>query len=95
MLKGRIYHFTESLWLLLSLAIFIILSIYTLDNALAARDYGDTTQYYHFPTWYTRMFIFIGCALMCLRLVIQLVQNLVQLVSGVERKELNQSRMGE
>ena len=93
-IKGRLYHFIESFYLVLALIVFVLLAINTLDNALFAREMGDVTPFYLFPTWETRVFIFIGCAAMCLRLIIQLTQNLIQLASGVERRELNQSKIG-
>lgn len=93
-LKGRVYHFVESLWLVLSLGIFILLAIYTFGNTLDAYREGDITAFYYFPTWVSRLLISVGCAVLCFRLIIQLTQNLVQLAKGIERKDLNQSRMG-
>jgi len=93
-LKGRVYHSLESFYLALSLVVFMFLAIFTLDNALFALEMGDVTPMYNFPTWGTRLFIFIGSAVMCLRLIIQLTQNIIQVVSGIERRELNQSKMG-
>ena len=94
MLKGRVYHFVESLGLALSLCLFLLLAIYTFGNALTAYQVGSVTEGHYFPTWCTRLFISIGSAVMCFRLIIQLTQNLIQLAKGIERKDLNRARMG-
>ena len=91
--KGRVYHFVESLWLVLSICLFLILAIFTFEDALFALEVGHVTSSCEFPTWPSRLCISTGCALMCCRLIIQLTQNLIQLAKGIERKDLNQSRM--
>ena len=92
-LKGRFYHSVESFWLLVSICIFVILAVYTLRDAIDAYQTGYVTPATFLPTWYTRFLIATGCIIMCFRLVIQLTQNLIQLVNGIERKDINQSRM--
>ena len=92
-LKGRSYHFVESLLLALSICIFLLLAVYTFRDAINAYQAGYVTPATFLPTWYTRFLIAFGCILMCFRLVIQLTQNLIQLANGIERKDLNRSRM--
>lgn len=89
MLKGRVYHFAESLWLVLPLCLFLFLAICTFRDALSAYQIGDVTPSNYFPTWGTRLFIAISYALLCFRLIIQLGQNLIQFGNGIERKDLN------
>ena len=89
MLKGRMYHFVESLLLVLAFCIFLILAICTFRDALSAYQIGDVTLSYEFPTWGGRFFVSIGFALICFRLLIQLTQNLIQIAKGIERKDLN------
>lgn len=92
-LKGRSYHLVESLWLAISICIFVILAVYTLRDAIAAYQTGYVTPATFLPTWYSRFLIATGCIIMCFRLVIQLTQNIIQLVNGIERKDINRSRM--
>ncbi|MCL0087881.1 TRAP transporter small permease [Dehalococcoidia bacterium] len=87
-LKGRLYHITESFTLLLALFVFVVVTVYTLEFALNSRNIGVVTPILHLPRWQSMLCIPIGSFLLCLRLVIQMSSHLYRAVVGVEKKEV-------
>lgn len=88
-LKGRKYHITESLILLLCLVVFPVIGIFSLKNALFALKIGETTSTVPLPVWISKMSIPIGAFLFCMRIIIQLFQHLTQAWVGIERRNLS------
>jgi len=86
--KGRAYHITECLTLLLALFVFVVITIYSLQSTLYDLKMGGTTYVLYLPTWPSKLCIPIGSFFLCLRLAIQIIQHALQVVSGVEKREL-------
>jgi len=87
-LKGWLRIITESFTLLLSLFIFAMITVYSLQDTLYCLSIGDNTPLLYWPTWPSKLCIPLGSFFLCLRLVIQIVQYLSQAVVGIEPKEL-------
>jgi TRAP-type C4-dicarboxylate transport system permease small subunit len=87
--KGRSYHIAEAFLLLLSLAAYFIIFLYSLKSAFNAYQVGDVTEYLYFPTWPSKLCIPIGTFVLCLRFVIQIIKNIAQAVVGIKIRELS------
>jgi C4-dicarboxylate transporter DctQ subunit len=87
-LKGRLYHVVESLTLLLSVAVFVLITVYSFRSALDALAVGDVTPAIYWPTWPAKLCVPVGSFFLCVRFTIQLLQHLAQAVIGVERRYL-------
>ncbi|MFH0913802.1 MAG: TRAP transporter small permease [Chloroflexota bacterium] len=85
---GRPFHAVESLHLLIALIGFSLIAFYTYQNVVNAFTVGDVTAGALIPTWPARMGVLIGSILLCIRLVIQIVQNVTWAVLGVKRAAL-------
>lgn len=86
--KGRAYHLTECLTLLLALFVFAIITIYSLQSSFYDLKVGGTTYVLYLPTWPSKFCIPIGSFFLCLRFGIQIIQHSLQVVAGVEKREL-------
>ena len=86
--KGRAYHITESISLIVCLLVFTILTFYSLKTALFNLEIKSQTGMMLWPTWPSHLCIPIGGFLVCIRFAIQLIQHTLQAVSGIEKREL-------
>jgi len=80
LLKGRIYHVVESIVLILSLFIFSILTIYSLQFALHGKQVGDITGTLGLPLWHVKLCVPVGCFFLSVRLFIQLIYSVLKLL---------------
>lgn len=83
-LKGRLPHIVESFTLLLSLFVFVVLTVCTLEFALDSRNIGSVTPILRLPRWPAMLCIPIGCFLLCLRLALQIPSSLSRAAGGVK-----------
>ena len=88
-LKGRAYHIAEMITTALSLFVYIFIFIYTLRFALFALEINDVTPYINWPTWQSKLAISIGSFFLCIRFFIEFIQHLLQVIEGVEMRDLN------
>jgi TRAP-type C4-dicarboxylate transport system permease small subunit len=88
-LKGRTYHIAEATTAALSLFVYIFILIYTFKATVFAFQIGDNTAYLYWPTWPSKFAIPLGSLFLCIRLIIEIIQHLAQVVSGVEMRELD------
>jgi len=88
-LKGRAYHIAEAVTCILSLFVYIFILIYTFKASLFAYQVGDNTAYLYWPTWPSKFAIPLGSFFLCTRFIIEIIQHLAQVVSGVEMRELD------
>lgn len=82
--QGRSYHSVEALYLLFALAGFVLISFYTTETALYAYTAHDVSATAHWPVWPARAGAAIGSIFLCIRLVIQLIQNLTKAMAGTK-----------
>ena len=87
-IRGRFYHFTEALSLLLGLVGYAIIFVFSLKFTIDAYQMGDVTEYLYTPTWPSKLCVPVGSFFLCTRFMIQIVKNLGQAVAGVELREL-------
>jgi C4-dicarboxylate transporter DctQ subunit len=86
-IKGRYYHISEALLLVLSLAAYTCICIYSFKFAMNAYRVGDVTEYLYFPTWPAQLCIPVGTFFLCIRFVIQIIKNIAQAIVGIEIRE--------
>lgn len=87
-IRGRAHHVVECLTLFLALCGFSIITIATLNSALYDLEYGGVTSCLYLPKWPSKMAVPIGCFFLSLRLLIQFIQHLLQVITGTENREL-------
>ena len=87
-IKGRFYHITESLSLLVGLIAYGIICVYSFQVTVEAYQFGDVTEYLYTPTWPSKLCVPIGSFFLCARLIIQIIKNIAQAAAGVELREL-------
>jgi C4-dicarboxylate transporter DctQ subunit len=85
-LWGRNFHMAESLTLILSLLTFAVITVATLDSTLYDLQIRGTTSNLYLPTWPSKMCIPVGSFFLCIRLAIQTVKHLAQVVAGGRRE---------
>ena len=86
--KGRLRLIVESSTLLLALFVFAIIVVWSLEASVVySLKMGDSTPLLLWPTWPSKLCIPVGCFILCLRLVIEIIQH-ISAVVGVERREL-------
>ena len=88
-ISGRTYHIVESIILLMSLFIFIVITVFSFKNTIFSYEIGETTDTLFLPLWVSKTCIPIGAFLICLRLLIQFIQHLAQALAGVEKRGLS------
>ena len=87
--ESRIRYIVESFTLLLTLFLFMVLTIYSTEvSFLSSIRMGDVTPSIFWPTWPSKLCIPVGGFVLCLRLVIEIVQRVSRAVVGAERREL-------
>ena len=81
--KGkRSYYLFETFLLILSLAGFGLIAYFSVKSTLNAYSVGDSTLAAYLPTWPTRMFVAIGSIFLCIRFIIQIIQNTTLAIFG-------------
>lgn len=85
---SRRYHVVEFLHLLLSLVAFALIAIYGAKEALDAYPSSGLSLTVFWPTWPARMVLAVGSIFLCVRLIVQMIQNLNWAVVGVKKTEL-------
>lgn len=86
-IKGRWHHITEFVTILLGLAIYAIITYYSLGHALMMMEIGDITTTCQFPTWPSRMMIALGSFVLCFRFIRQLSEHMGGTLSRNSTKE--------
>lgn len=87
-LRGRLYHITESLALLLGLIGYGLILIFSFQFTVEAYQVGDVTEYLYTPTWPSKLCVPLGSFFLCTRFIIQIIKNIAQAVVGVELRDL-------
>jgi TRAP-type C4-dicarboxylate transport system permease small subunit len=87
-LRGRLYHITESLSLLLGLIGYGLILIFSFQFTVEAYQVGDVTEYLYTPTWPSKLCVPLGSFFLCTRFIIQIIKNIAQAVVGVELRDL-------
>ena len=81
---GRVYHLVEIIYLLIALISFAMIAIYSLQTSIHAYVIGDVTPTVHWPIWPARFGAAIGSIFLCVRLIIQIIQNATWAVVGTK-----------
>lgn len=71
--------------LLVALATFVVITWFSWTSAWMSWEMGDVTPTAYLPTWWSKMAVPVGSALLCVRLVLQLVESLRVAVGGGRR----------
>ena len=71
----RVYHAVEALYLLIALAGFVLIAVYSTKTALWAYVIHDVSPTTHLPIWPAKMGAAVGSIFLCVRLIIQFIQN--------------------
>jgi C4-dicarboxylate transporter DctQ subunit len=87
-IRGRFYHISEALSLLLGLIGYGIIFVFSLKFTIDAYQLGDVTEYLYTPTWPSKLCVPVGCFFLCTRFIIQIIKNIGQAVVGVELRGL-------
>ena len=87
-IRGRFYHITEAISLLLGLIGYGIIFIFSLKFTIDAYQIGDVTEYLYTPTWPSKLCVPLGSFFLCTRFIIQIIKNIAQAVAGVELRGL-------
>ena len=80
---GRTYHLVEVFCLLVALAGFIMIAIFSLKSAIHSYVIHDVTLSVHWPIWPARFGVAIGSIFLCIRLSFQIIQNATWAVMGI------------
>jgi len=64
-----------------ALATFVIIAWFSWSNTLLSFRMGDVTPTAHFPTWWSKLSVPVGSALLCVRLAMQIAENLATLLA--------------
>jgi TRAP-type C4-dicarboxylate transport system permease small subunit len=86
--KGRLYHFTEALLLIMSLAAYACICVYSFKSTWEAYQMGDVTEYLYTPTWPAKACLPIGTFFLCFRFVVQIIQKIAEAIEGTETRGL-------
>jgi TRAP-type C4-dicarboxylate transport system permease small subunit len=82
-LPARLRHAVESFTLAVALGAFAIITWFSAGNAWLSWEFGDVTPTAYLPTWWSKAAVPAGCALLCIRLALQLVDS----IAGIARPE--------
>jgi len=82
--EGRAYHLAEVFYLLIALTGFAMIAIYSLQTAIHSFVIGDVTPSVHWPIWPAQLGTAIGSIFLCVRLIIQIIQNATWAVAGTK-----------
>ncbi len=82
--EGRTYHLAEVFYLLIALLGFALIAVYSMQTAIHSYVIGDVTPSVHWPIWPARLGTAIGSIFLCVRLIIQIIQNATWAVVGTK-----------
>ncbi len=82
--EGRTYHLAEVFYLLIALLGFALIAVYSLQTAIHSYVIGDVTPSVHWPIWPARLGTAIGSIFLCVRLILQIIQNATWAVVGTK-----------
>ena len=82
--EGRPYHLAEVFYLLIALLGFAMIAVYSLQTAIHSYVIQDVTPSVHWPIWPARLGTAIGSIFLCVRLIIQIIQNATWAVAGTK-----------
>ncbi len=88
-LRGRSFHIAEVITTTAALFVFIFILIFTTKSAFHAYQIGDTTPDIYAPTWPSKFAIPLGCSILCVRFIIEIIQHLSQAIDGGEYRDIN------
>jgi C4-dicarboxylate transporter, DctQ subunit len=74
-LKGYARKIASTLFLLVSFFGIFIITIYSWQSVIHSYHTGDSTLALHMATWPARLFVPIGCGLLCARFLLQICQQ--------------------
>jgi TRAP-type C4-dicarboxylate transport system permease small subunit len=77
-LSPRARSLVDALTLTVALVAFAIITYFSWIAAWMSWEMGDVTPTAYLQTWWSKMAVPVGCALLCLRILLQLVENLVR-----------------
>jgi TRAP-type C4-dicarboxylate transport system permease small subunit len=72
----------DTITLALSLAAVAVVVWYSWDSALHALAINDITPTAELPTWWSKIALPIGGAVLCVRFLVQMIENLTRLATG-------------
>lgn len=78
--RGR--HAVDAITLAVALVAFAIITYFSWLSASMAWEMGDVTPTAYLQTWWSKMAVPVGCALLCVRLALQLVEAIGGAVRG-------------
>ncbi len=70
----------DCLTLAIALATFLTITWFSWQSTLSAWEVGDITPTANLQTWWSKGAVPLGAALLCVRLLMQLAENLVTLL---------------
>jgi TRAP-type C4-dicarboxylate transport system permease small subunit len=88
-LRGRAYHIAEVITATLSLFVYAFILIYSFKATMFSYGIGDNTAYLYWPTWPSKLAIPIGSLFLCIRFIMEIIQHMGQVITGVEIRELD------
>jgi C4-dicarboxylate transporter DctQ subunit len=91
-LGGRSFHIAEVITTAAALFVFIFILIFTAKSAFNAYQIGDTTPNIYAPTWPSKFAIPLGCAVLCVRFIIEIIQHLSQAIAGGEYRDITKEK---
>jgi C4-dicarboxylate transporter, DctQ subunit len=83
-LKGFFHHAAEVLNLTFSLFVYIVISIYSFKFFLQSLQAGDITTILYWPTWPAKLLVSIGCFILCIRFVFEIIQHVFQALKSTK-----------
>jgi len=87
-LRGRSFHIAEVITTGAALFVFIFILIFSTKSAWHAYLITDTTPDLYAPTWPSKFAIPLGCFILCIRFVIEIIQHLSQAIAGGEYRDI-------
>lgn len=84
-LRGRTRRAVDCFTDAIALATFAIITWFSLGNVLLSLEVGDVTPTAYIPTWWSKLAVPVGSALLCVRLMMQIGENLVALLTPASR----------
>ena len=82
--ERRAYHLAEVFYLLIALTGFAMIAIYSLQTAIHSYAIQDVTPSVHWPIWPAHLGTAVGSIFLCVRLLIQIIQNATWAVTGTK-----------
>lgn len=87
-LRGRSFHIAEVITTGAALFVFIYILIFATKSAWHAYQIADTTPDLYAPTWPSKFAIPLGCLILCVRFIIEIIQHLSQAIAGGEYRDI-------